>query len=70
MSIVTIRVCRIFNSSLSHRPTSIHMDPFQNVEFLNNPARFQDPYHFRVTFECIAALDEGAFHRMDQYVLT
>jgi len=70
MSIVTIRVCCLFNSSLSHTPTSTHMGPFQNVEFLNNPARFQDPYHFRVTFECIAALDEGALHGMGQYVLT
>jgi hypothetical protein len=33
----------------------------QNVEFLNNPARFLDPYHFRVTFECIAPLEDGAF---------
>ncbi|TFY78532.1 hypothetical protein EWM64_g5481 [Hericium alpestre] len=33
----------------------------RNVEFLNNPARFLDPYHFRVTFECIAALKDGAF---------
>ncbi|KII90146.1 hypothetical protein PLICRDRAFT_581265 [Plicaturopsis crispa FD-325 SS-3] len=30
----------------------------RNVEFLNNPARFSDPYHFRVTFECIASLAE------------
>ena len=41
------------------------IQPFQNVEFLNNPARFLDPYHFRVTFECIAALKEGALHRID-----
>jgi histone chaperone ASF1 len=26
---------------------------------LNNPARFLDPYHFRVTFECIAPLKDG-----------
>ena len=26
---------------------------------MNNPARFLDPYHFRVTFECIAPLPEG-----------
>ena len=32
----------------------------QNVEFLNNPARFLDKYHFRVTFECIAPLPDGA----------
>ena len=30
----------------------------QNVEWLNNPARFLDPYKFRVTFECIAPLQE------------
>ncbi|KAF8487462.1 ASF1 like histone chaperone-domain-containing protein [Russula ochroleuca] len=38
--------------------------PFQNVEFLNNPARFLDPYHFRVTFECIAALKEDLEWRL------
>jgi histone chaperone ASF1 len=27
---------------------------------LNNPARFTDPYRFRVTFECIAPLKDGA----------
>ncbi|KAG8928323.1 Histone chaperone asf1 [Tulasnella sp. 419] len=30
----------------------------RNVEFINNPARFEDPYKFRVTFECIAPLKE------------
>ncbi|KAG2150999.1 anti-silence-domain-containing protein [Suillus bovinus] len=30
----------------------------RNVEFFNNPARFLDPYHFRVTFECIAPLKD------------
>ncbi|KAJ2924997.1 hypothetical protein H1R20_g12107, partial [Candolleomyces eurysporus] len=30
----------------------------RNVEFLNNPARFSDVYRFRVTFECIAPLQE------------
>ena len=38
----------------------------QNVEFLNNPARFLDPYHFRVTFECIAQLPEG-HHTMHSF---
>ena len=33
---------------------------WQNVEFLNNPARFLDPYKFRVTFECIAGIPDGA----------
>jgi histone chaperone ASF1 len=36
------------------------------VEFLNNPARFLDPYNFRVTFECISALKEGASHCINQ----
>ncbi|KAH9984298.1 ASF1 like histone chaperone-domain-containing protein [Russula vinacea] len=40
------------------------MHTFQNVEFLNNPARFLDPYHFRVTFECIAALKEDLEWRL------
>lgn len=70
MSIVTIRVCHLFNLSLSHRPTSTHVGPFQNVEFLNNPARFLEPYHFRVTFECISALKEGVLHCVGRYVLT
>jgi len=30
----------------------------KNVEFLNNPARFLDPYRFRVMFECIAPLKD------------
>jgi histone chaperone ASF1 len=30
----------------------------RNVEFLNNPARFSDSYHFKVTFECIAPLKD------------
>ncbi|KAF8181068.1 histone chaperone [Pholiota molesta] len=31
----------------------------RNVEFMNNPARFSDVYRFRVTFECIAPLEDG-----------
>ncbi|KAG8908970.1 Histone chaperone asf1 [Tulasnella sp. 403] len=30
----------------------------RNVEFLNNPARFLEPYKFRVTFECIMPLQD------------
>ncbi|CAE6502115.1 unnamed protein product [Rhizoctonia solani] len=30
----------------------------RDVTFLNNPAKFQDPYYFKVTFECIAPLKE------------
>ncbi|CDO68755.1 hypothetical protein BN946_scf184989.g21 [Trametes cinnabarina] len=40
------------------------VDGKQNVEFLNNPARFLDPYHFRVTFECIAPLPEDLEWRL------
>ncbi|KAL4254687.1 ASF1 family protein [Abortiporus biennis] len=36
----------------------------RNVEFLNNPAQFLDPYHFRVTFECIAQLPEDLEWRL------
>lgn len=42
-------------------PVSLIYRGEQNVEFLNNPARFLEPYHFRVTFECIAPLEDGAF---------
>ncbi|KAG6836967.1 hypothetical protein H0H93_000359 [Arthromyces matolae] len=35
-----------------------------NVEFINNPARFLDPYRFRVTFECIAALNDDLEWRL------
>jgi hypothetical protein len=57
MSIVTIRVCAsvIFvEIGEADRPA------VQNVEFLNNPARFQEPYKFRVIFECVAELEDGA----------
>ncbi|KAG6331061.1 hypothetical protein ID866_8030 [Astraeus odoratus] len=30
----------------------------RNVEWFDNPARFSDPYRFRVTFECIAPLKD------------
>ncbi|KAF8630277.1 hypothetical protein AX17_005463 [Amanita inopinata Kibby_2008] len=36
----------------------------RNVEFLNNPAKFLDPYRFRVTFECIASLTEDLEWRL------
>ncbi|EIN05269.1 anti-silence-domain-containing protein [Punctularia strigosozonata HHB-11173 SS5] len=36
----------------------------RNVEFLNNPARFLDPYRFRVTFECIAPLPDDLEWRL------
>ncbi|KAH9958160.1 anti-silence-domain-containing protein [Russula dissimulans] len=36
----------------------------RKVEFLNNPARFLDPYHFRVTFECIASLKDDLEWRL------
>ncbi|KAL5525271.1 ASF1 [Sanghuangporus sanghuang] len=36
----------------------------KNVEFLNNPARFTDPYRFRVLFECIAPLPDDLEWRL------
>jgi len=65
MSIVTIRVW-VHGLSLS---LLYLCAPLQNVEFLNNPARFLDPYHFRVTFECITALKEGALHCIHHYAV-
>ncbi|QRV89397.1 histone chaperone ASF1 [Ceratobasidium sp. AG-Ba] len=36
----------------------------RDVTFLNNPARFTDPYKFKVTFECIAPLKEDLEWRL------
>ncbi|TDL26900.1 anti-silence-domain-containing protein [Rickenella mellea] len=36
----------------------------KNVEFLNNPARFLDPYNFRVLFECMAPLKDDLEWRL------
>jgi hypothetical protein len=51
---VTIRVRG--SSNLKGNEADDHQ---QNVEFMNNPARFSDVYRFRVTFECIAPLEDG-----------
>ena len=34
-----------------------------DITVLSNPARFADPYLFRITFECISPLDDGAFRQ-------
>ncbi|CEQ41779.1 SPOSA6832_03533, partial [Sporobolomyces salmonicolor] len=31
-----------------------------DITVLNNPARFTDPYVFKITFECMAPLEDGA----------
>ncbi|WFD30487.1 Histone chaperone asf1 [Malassezia sp. CBS 17886] len=36
----------------------------QNVEIINSQARFSDPYIFRVTFECIAPLEDDIEWRL------
>ncbi|TRM63260.1 ASF1 like histone chaperone-domain-containing protein [Schizophyllum amplum] len=36
----------------------------RNVEFLNNPAKFSDAYRFRVTFDCIAHLQDDLEWRL------
>lgn len=33
-----------------------------DVTILNNPGRFNDPYTFKITFECISELSEGKAH--------
>lgn len=34
-----------------------------DIQVLNNPARFTDPYVFKITFECISELSEGETRR-------
>ncbi|WVR07191.1 histone chaperone ASF1 [Kwoniella sp. DSM 27419] len=36
----------------------------RNIELLNNPAKFDDPYHFRIKFEAIAPLQEDLDWRL------
>ncbi|KAF5329736.1 hypothetical protein D9619_008980 [Psilocybe cf. subviscida] len=36
----------------------------RDVQFMNNPARFSDTYKFRVTFECIAPLEDDLEWRL------
>ncbi|KAJ9091047.1 hypothetical protein QFC19_009284 [Naganishia cerealis] len=31
----------------------------RNIQLLNNPARWEDDYNFRITFECVEPLKEG-----------
>lgn len=31
----------------------------RNIELVNNPAKYDDEYHFRIKFEAISALAEG-----------
>ena len=32
------------------------------VKVLKNPAKFSDPYHFEITFECLEQLQKGDNH--------
>lgn len=31
-----------------------------NVDVLKNPAAFNDPFRFNITFECLSQLEEGS----------
>ena len=55
------RTCLPSSSVVARGLMTEDTNNWQNVEFLNNPARFLDPYHFRVTFECVAPLPEGTY---------
>lgn len=33
----------------------------RDITVLSNPAKFTDPYVFRITFECMAPLEEGSY---------
>ena len=46
-----------FLARCSSRLTALH---FSDITVLSNPAKFTDPYLFRITFECMAPLEEGA----------
>ena len=35
-----------------------------NIQVLNNPARFTDPFQFEITFECISPLEQGTFQML------
>ncbi|KAK4052280.1 Histone chaperone asf1 [Microbotryomycetes sp. JL221] len=37
-----------------------------DVTVLNNPAKFEDPYVFKITFECMAPLEEAESESYDQ----
>jgi hypothetical protein len=35
-----------------------------NVEVLDNPAPFGNPFQFEITFECVAALEDGKISKL------
>lgn len=50
--------------TLNITDTDMSIVTIRNVEWFNNPARFLDPYKFRVTFECIAPLKDDLEWRL------
>ena len=52
------------NFLFCHVTSQMSLITIRNVEFLNNPAPFQDPYRFRVTFECIGPLSDDIEWRL------
>ena len=51
-------VYREFGSSESMNSTDAQVN-IRNIELVNNPAKYDDEYHFRIKFEAISALAEG-----------
>ena len=41
----------------------------RNIELVNNPAKYDDEYHFRIKFEAISALAEGK-HLLQNFSIT
>ncbi|KAJ3559696.1 hypothetical protein NM688_g183 [Phlebia brevispora] len=59
-----LRVHNLLTPLTPHPQAIMSIVTIRNVEFLNNPARFLDPYHFRVTFECIAPIPDDLEWRL------
>lgn len=45
-----------FSEAMKEANTQVNI---RNIELVNNPAKYDDEYHFRIKFEAISALAEG-----------
>lgn len=61
MDLLRLRRSRTCSLIPSRRPLMS-----SDITVLSNPAKFTDPYLFRITFECMAPLEEGATHSLSR----
>ncbi|OCF60441.1 histone chaperone ASF1 [Kwoniella mangroviensis CBS 10435] len=59
---IHLRVCFVQEQGRTRFKMSIVN--IRNIELVNNPAKFDDPYHFRIKFEAIAPLEEDLDWRL------